>query len=410
MKTFLSKFFQGDKVIWAIFAAFCLISIVEVYSAGSINTYKDGHFWSTFVKQTGMVSIGVVVAAMFSQLPVRYFRAVFIVYVISLFMLVYVMIWGTTINGGARWFTIPYIGLTVQPSELAKGALVGVIAMILTNSQTEKGATSQAFKNICYYSAPVVGLIASQNLSTAAMICFIVWLIMIVGRISTRLIVLSAGFAVSLAAAAYLTFAVLPSDPHDSLYDSRVTSRLPTWRARIFNSDMNTNVPPKQFVITDHNRQEVHARIAFARSNGVGRMPGKSVERDFLAQADSDFIYAIVAEETGFLGCTVVVLLYIFLMFRVGQIANSCKRNFPAFFIMGLAILMVTQAMFNMLVAVGIFPVTGQTLPMISRGGSSTLITCAYFGIILSVSRYVEERKKTEQLQTAEPAVAEVVQ
>ena len=150
---------------------------------------------------------------------------------------------------------------------------------------------------------------------------------------------------------------------------------------------------PEEFDI-DKDAQIAHAHIAIATSNVVGKMPGNSVERDFLSQAFSDFIFAIIIEEMGIWGAAIVVFLYIVLLFRAGRIASRCEHNFPAFLIMGLALLLVVQAVMNMLVAVGIMPVTGQPLPLISRGGTSTLMSCVYIGMILSVSRYARRREE----------------
>ena len=149
-------------------------------------------------------------------------------------------------------------------------------------------------------------------------------------------------------------------------------------------------------------------RMSASFGGGIGRMPGNSVERDFLSQAFSDFIFAIIIEEMGLWGAIIVVFLYLVLMFRAGRIASRCERNFPAFLIMGLALLLVFQAFTNMLVAVGILPVTGQPLPLISRGGTSTIITCAYFGMMLSVSRYARKTDtRAEQQQNTDLAQAE---
>ena len=143
--------------------------------------------------------------------------------------------------------------------------------------------------------------------------------------------------------------------------------------------------------------QIAHARIAIATSNVIGKAPGNSIQRDFLSQAFSDFIFAIIIEELGLVGGAFVVILYIWLLVRTGRIAQKCERTFPAFLVMGIALMLVSQAILNMMVAVGLFPVTGQPLPLISKGGTSTLINCAYIGMILSVSRYtayLEEKKE----------------
>ena len=171
--------------------------------------------------------------------------------------------------------------------------------------------------------------------------------------------------------------------------------RFDTWKSRIDKFSDHEEIPPEK-VDLDKDAQTAHANIAIASSNVIGKGPGNSVERDFLSQAFSDFIYAIIIEELGIEGAAFVAMLYIILLFRTGRIASRCENNFPAFLAMGLALLLVTQALFNMCVAVGLVPVTGQPLPLISKGGTSTIINCIYLGAILSVSR---SAKKKPELQ-----------
>lgn len=398
MKESLRNIIQGDKVIWAIFATFCIISLVEVYSAGSILVYKDGHFWRTFISQASFLAVGAIVVWFVHRIPYRFFRLITLLgYPFAVVFLVWALFGGETINGGARWLRIPFTPFTFQPSEMAKGVLITTVALILTTNQEEKGANKNAFTMILIFSGIICGLIVTQNFSTAAMLFGVVCLMMVVGRVPWRQLGLLAAVLVGAAFMFYSSLLAMPDDPHHEFYQTRATMRFSTWKARLTSSDMETSVPADSFAITDHNRQEVHGLIAIARGEGTGVGPGNSIERDFLAQADSDFIYAIIAEETGLLGASVVLGLYIILLIRAGKIAAACKRNFPSFLVMGLAMLLVSQAMLNMLVAVGLFPVTGQTLPMISRGGTSTLITCVYFGMILSVSTFAEKEKKKEK-------------
>jgi cell division protein FtsW len=175
------------------------------------------------------------------------------------------------------------------------------------------------------------------------------------------------------------------------------THRFSTWQSRIkgFFEDKGA-IPAAKFDI-DKDAQVAHANIAIATSNVIGKMPGNSVQRDFLSQAFSDFIFAIVIEELGLLGGAFIVMLYLWLLIRAGRIAKRSDKHFPAFLVMGIALLLVSQAMLNMMVAVGLFPVTGQPLPLISKGGTSTLINCAYIGMILSVSRYVADKEAQHQ-------------
>ena len=172
--------------------------------------------------------------------------------------------------------------------------------------------------------------------------------------------------------------------------------RFGTWKGRILKFSDKTYIAPAD-VDLDKDAQTAHANIAIASSNVVGKGPGNSVERDFLSQAFSDFIYAIIIEEMGIMGAVAVAFLYIVLLFRTGRIANRCENNFPAFLAMGLALLLVTQALFNMCVAVGLAPVTGQPLPLVSKGGTSTMINCIYVGVILSISRSAKKKYKADE-------------
>jgi cell division protein FtsW len=167
--------------------------------------------------------------------------------------------------------------------------------------------------------------------------------------------------------------------------------RFGTWKARIDKHLNSEEVTPENYDL-DKDAQVAHANIAIVGSNIIGKGPGKSVERDFLPQAFSDFIYVIIIEELGIVGAAFVTLLYIVLLYRAARIASRCENNFPAFLVMGLALMLVIQATFNMMVAVGLAPVTGQPLPLISRGGTSTIINCAYIGMILSISRSAKKR------------------
>ena len=179
----------------------------------------------------------------------------------------------------------------------------------------------------------------------------------------------------------------------------KILHRADTWKSRIKKFSNKKEIAPEDYDL-DKDAQVAHANIAIVSSNIIGKGPGKSVERDFLSQAFSDFIYAIIIEELGFFGATFVIFLYIVLLVRTARRASQCENNFPAFLAMGLALLLVVQATFNMLVAVGIAPVTGQPLPLISKGGTSTIINCAYLGIILSVSRSAKKSKSKDDAES----------
>lgn len=406
----LKNIFKGDKVIWIIFLCLCLISIIEVFSAASTLTYKSGDHWGPITQHSIILMVGAVVVVFLHNVPYKWFQVfpVFL-YPLSIILLAFVtlmgIITGDRVNGAARWMT--FMGLQFQPSELAKMAVVIAVSFILSKKQDEEGANPKAFKYIMILTGLVFILIAPENLSTAMLLFGVVFLMMFIGRVSSKkllsligILVLGGGLAVG----------TLLAIPGKTLHNTPGLHRFETWQNRVKGFFDKEEVPAAKFDI-DKDAQVAHARIAIATSNVVGKGPGNSVQRDFLSQAFSDFIFAIVVEEMGLVGGGFVVFLYLCLLMRAGRIAQKCERTFPAFLVMGIGLLLVSQAILNMMVAVGLFPVTGQPLPLISKGGTSTLINCAYIGMILSVSRYtarLEEQKEHDaqlQLQLAAEGV-----
>ena len=327
------------------------------------------------------------------NIPYKWFQVfpVFL-YPISVVLLAFVtlmgVITGDRVNGAARWMS--FMGLQFQPSELAKMAVIIAVSFILSKKQDDEGANPKAFKYIMILTGLVCMLIAPENLSTAMLLFGVVVLMMFIGRVAFKKLAMLLG---GLALAGCLGVIFLLAIPKDT--DIPFLHRFDTWKSRITNFTEKEEVPAAKFDI-DKDAQIAHARIAIATSNVIGKAPGNSIQRDFLSQAFSDFIFAIIIEELGLVGGAFVVILYIWLLVRTGRIAQKCERTFPAFLVMGIALMLVSQAILNMMVAVGLFPVTGQPLPLISKGGTSTLINCAYIGMILSVSRYtayLEEKK-----------------
>ena len=401
----IKDLFKGDRVIWIIFLFLCLISIIEVFSAASTLTYKSGDHWGPITQHSVILMVGVFVVILVHNIPCRYFRVLpFFLLPISGILLMFVMgmgmITGERINGASRWMT--FFGIQFQPSELAKMAVIIVTAHILSKFQEEKGANPKAFKIILWITGIVFVLIAPENGSTAMLLCGVVFLMMIIGRVPWKQLGKLLGVAGVIAAFAVSLVIFTPASQYRDL---PMMHRVETWQNRIkgFMDDKGA-IPAAKFDI-DKDAQVAHANIAIATSNIIGKMPGNSVQRDFLSQAFSDFIFAIIIEELGLLGGAFIVMLYLWLLIRAYRIAKQCEKNFPAFLVMGIALLLVSQAMLNMMVAVGLFPVTGQPLPLISKGGTSTLINCAYIGMILSVSRYVavlKEQKAAEDLLSSE--------
>ena len=401
---FLNRVFRGDKVVWVVFMILMLISVVEVFSAASMLTYGKSNYWSPIRDHSVNLLLGFIVVYAFHLFPYRYYKAVpFILVPASIGMLVWVLAKGADVNDAARWIDLGFI--TVQPSELAKVGVIMGTAFILSRTQSDEGASSEAMKWILWMTGIVCGLIAPENLSTAVLLFGVVFLMMYVGRVPLRQL---ARLVLVLGTAGALFLSVLLFVPSKTLASIPGLNRLTTWQGRIKRFGDSDAVPAAQFRITDKNFQETHATMAIASSNIIGRGPGNSVERDYLPQAYSDFIYAIIIEELGLLGGAGVVLLYIILLVRAAKIARRSRGYFPGFLVMGCALMLVAQAMLNMMVAVGLFPVTGQPLPLISRGGTSTLINCGYIGMILSVSYYTEKMDLNDQLAAQESAEEDI--
>ncbi|MBR7018621.1 MAG: FtsW/RodA/SpoVE family cell cycle protein [Prevotella sp.] len=415
---------KGDGIIWMVFFLLCIISVLEVYSASSSLTYKAGNYWKPVLYHTILLLFGVGFMIVTMNIKCKYFKIVTpFALLLSLIMLIAVLVVGQSTNGAQRW--IGLFGIQFQPSEIAKGAVILAEAQILSAMQTIDGADRRAFRYILYISLPIVFLIAMENLSTAALLFLTVIIMMFIGRVPKQQLGRLLGVLTLLAAFGFAMIMLIGNEQKETASSekmnmteqvtekkeetgilSKVFHRADTWKARIIDFMDHTEVAPED-VDLDKDAQKSHAKIAIASSNIVGKGPGNSVERDFLSQAFSDFIYAIIIEEMGIIGAAVVCLLYIILLFRTATIANRCANAFPALLIMGIALLLVTQAMFNMAVAVGLAPVTGQPLPLISKGGTSTIVNCIYVGIILSVS-YTAKRKDepTEKKTPAKVALA----
>ena len=406
----IGNIFKGDKVIWMVFFFLCMISIVEVFSASSNLTYKSQNYVGPIAFHTVTIILGAIVAVVTLNIPCRYFKLMTpFLLIISGITLLWVLVGGESINGANRVILLPG-GITFQPSEIAKGTMVLITAQILSAMQREEGADKKAFKYILWIIIPTAALIGIENLSTAALLFAVIFLMMFIGRVPMIQLgkLLGAGaILVAIFLTLVLTLGSIGADQEGSKQTTEVVSgetdtkvikgggvfhRFVTWRNRIVKHLDKKDIAPDEYDL-DKDAQVAHANIAIVSSNIIGKGPGQSIERDFLSQAFSDFIFAIVIEELGIIGATFVVFLYIVLLYRAARIANRCENNFPAFLVMGLALLLVVQATFNMLVAVGIAPVTGQPLPLISKGGTSTIINCAYVGVILSVSRSAKKRE-----------------
>jgi cell division protein FtsW len=375
----VNKLFKGDRSVWIIFMLLCLVSLVEVYSATSTLAYRNVYFWSPIMRHARFLLIGFAAVLILHNIPSKYYSLAILLLPVSIIMLFVTPFIGVSANDAYRWLS--FMGVQFQPSEFAKLACIVFVAFML--SKQERFMPDKTFWITLVGVGLTCALILPENFSTAFLLFFVCFLMMIVGQAPLKKLVL---LFVTLALLGGLIFALLRFMPQDVAH-RYLPDRFMTWKGRI--DDFGKNKDENKYVITDDNFQVNHAKIAIARGGILGKLPGRSVQRDILPQAYSDFIYAIIIEEMGLIiGGLGVLMLYVILMFRVAIIARRCEKLFPKYLALGCGLLIVIQAFINMAVAVNLIPVTGQPLPLISRGGTSTMLTCLYFGIILSVSRF----------------------
>lgn len=377
-----SKLFKGDRVIWIIFMFLCLISVIEVFSATSTIAYKNADHWAPIVRHASFLLGGFVIVLILHNVPYRFFKAFIMLLPLSVLMLIATPFVGINANDAHRWLDI--FGIQFQPSELAKLSSVVFIAFLL--SKRNRFTDDQIFKYILIGVGGTCILILPENFSTAFMLFGVCFLMMFIGQLPWKKLCKLAGVMLLALVLFVVLLRVTPAGVVQYLPD-----RFATWQGRLerfYDKQDSDTDESGVYKITDDNYQVAHAKIAIARGGVFGRMPGHGQQRDFLPQAFSDFIYAIIIEELGVVGGVFVLMLYVMLLVRVGMIARKCDKVFPKYLVLGCGLLVVVQALANMAVAVNLIPVTGQPMPLVSRGGTSTLISCVYFGMILSVSRF----------------------
>jgi len=373
----IGNLFKGDKVVWIVFAFLSLISLVEVYSASSTLAYSGSSTFGPILRHGMFLLLGAGLMLVLHNLKLKWITFMGLgLTLVAFLLLVLTPVIGVRVNNAARWISI--FGIQFQPSEFAKLAMVIVTAFILSKTQRSEAMLDKAFWIILALTGVFAALIVPENGSTAVMLCLVVFFMMVVGRIRTKKLLFLGGSVLLVVFLAVFLLKVVDEVPGMPRWD--------TWQNRLFGEEISVTDP--DFRITDNNYQTSHAKIAVANGTIVGSMPGNSTQRDFLPQAYSDFIYAIIIEEMGWIGLLLVPFLYIVLLLRALHIAKNCTKIYPMLLIMGAALMVCTQAFINMSVAVGALPVTGQPMPLVSRGGTSTLITALYFGIMLSVSRF----------------------
>ena len=383
MEKIFSKL-KGDKWIWIIVIILSGWSLLAVYSSVGTLAYKEGKGTELYlIKHFSIIAVGLVLMYLSHKLDYKWYAGISkILMIITIPLLLYTLLFGNTVNDASRWVTIPIINQTFQTSDLAKLALITFLARMLSRKAHEIKDLKKSFIPIMGTVCAVFVLIALANLSTALMLFGTSVLLLVIGRIDIKQIGI-----VCLGGAVLLTLVIFLG-PRRTTYVSRIEGFFKTEEVH------KSNVPFQE----DKNFQANNAKIAIATGGLFGKGPGNSIQRNVLPHPYSDFIFAIIIEEYGTIGGVILLFLYIALMYRCIRIVTMSPRAFGAFLAAGLGFSLTIQALANMAVAVGLGPVTGIPLPLVSMGGTSILFTSVALGIILSVSRNVEELKNKEEL------------
>jgi len=388
MSDLLRKYIKGDRIIWYVILALAVFSSLVVYSATGNLAYKhqDGNAVYYLFRHAKFLMLGIGIIVAVHHINYKWFARFATVFLyFSILLLAITAVSGVSLNQASRWLTVPVVGISFQPSEIAKLALMMYIAKVLAQYQANDRTADEAFRPIMIHVAIVCGLIFKDDFSTAGLIGATSWIVMMIGRVSMKYL-----FGTVAAVVVFVMVILWLSDYVPFLH------RASTWKARIERFVGESEETGEETV----DYQSQRSQMAIATGGIRGKGPGNSHQRYFLPHPYSDFVYAIIVEEWGFIGGFFVMLAYLILLFRAGVIIRASSRTFPAFLVIGLATLLVVQAFINMGVAVGVMPVTGQPLPLVSMGGTSTLFTCLAFGAILSVSRNnIEEKELAEEAE-----------
>jgi len=381
---------KGDKQLWVFVSLLMLFSIMVVYSASSnlVVNYTTISSWQFIFKHIFLVGLAFMVMYIVHHLKERVFLVTShlgIYFIIIL--LIYTLLKGFTVNGAnaSRWIFIPVVG-SFQPSTLAFLILMMFTARFLGRKNGSEMSFMEALLKYWIYVFIIIGLIFPANLSTAVLIFLTNLIVLFIGGYPFKDIFKIIIFSFI---GLFAIIIVLKTFPNN------ISNRFDTWQSRIERYlDKNEN-DSNRIIINDKNYQEVHAKIAIAKGGLFRINPGKSTEKYFLPQSVSDFIYAIIIEEYGLLGGLIILVIYLFIALRIFIISKNQEDQYYKILVLAVGLPLVFQALINMGVAVGLLPVTGQPLPLLSSGGTAILITAAAFGIILAVDRIrIEKQQK----------------
>jgi len=380
----LFKNIKGDRLIWAIVALLAILSFLPVYSAASNLAYRGGNSntFAFFVKHFMHLFLGFVIMYGVHKIPYRYFRGLSLVMIpVVLVLLGVTMLQGTVVEGAnaSRWIQIPIVGMSFQTSTLASVVLMVYVARYMSKIKDKMVTFKESILPLWAPVFLILALILPANFSTAAIMFLMVIMLVFLGGYPIRYLAVIIGSGILVFVLFVLTAKAFPD---------AMPNRIDTWMSR-FENFANAED-------TEADYQIEKAKIAIASGGVQGVGPGKSIQKNFLPQSSSDFIFAIIIEEYGLLGGFTIMILYMWLLFRIVIAAQKSDTIFGKLLVLGVGLPIVFQALINMAVAVELFPVTGQTLPLISSGGTSIWMTCLAIGIILSVSAKREEIKEQE--------------
>ncbi|WP_100614210.1 FtsW/RodA/SpoVE family cell cycle protein [Confluentibacter citreus] len=378
---------KGDRLIWAIVALLAILSFLPVYSASSDLAYDrgEGNTFVFFVKHFMHLFLGFGIMYGVHKIPYRYFRGLSLVMMpVVLVLLVITMMQGTVMGGASasRWIQIPIVGMSFQTSTFALVVLMVYVARYMSKIKDKEITFKSTIIPLWTPVFLVLALILPSNFSTAAIIFLMVSILVFIGGYPIRYLGIIIGSGM-VALVIFIMAAKLTTGP--------LNVKVTTWENRILNYANDE--------VTEADYQIEKAKIAIASGGIQGLGPGKSIQKNFLPQSSSDFIFAIIIEEYGLIGGVGLVVLYLWLLFRIVIVAQKSDTVFGKLLVLGVGLPIIFQALINMGVAVELFPVTGQTLPLISSGGTSIWMTCLAIGIILSVSAKREEIKEQEYME-----------
>ena len=381
MKT-IFQHIKGDRAIWAIVAILAIFSFMPVYSASTNLVYVvgNGSTLGHLVKHIVLLIAGFAIIYGVHKIPYRYFSGGSVLMLpIVILLLVVTIAQGTTIGGAnaSRWIRIPFVGIGFQTSTLAGLVLMVYVARYLAKNKEKVILFKDSLWQLWLPVAVVLMLILPANFSTTAIIFSMIMLLTFIGGYPLRYLLTILGMGL---------FALLFFILVVKAFPDAMPNRVQTWENR-FDSFFSDDVK--------EDYQVEKAKIAIATGGLVGKGAGKSVQKNFLPQSSSDFIYAIIVEEYGFVGAVLVIFIYFLLLFRILITAKKATTIFATLLVVGVGLPIIFQAIINMAVAVNLFPVTGQTLPLISSGGTSIWMTCFALGMILSVSATKDETEET---------------